>query len=82
MEEGSKVNVCMSRNDCFSIAIQNYSPIVRNCTLKYTPSDTGDMYHFITENGIEFRVNPQSSEFIGIEEFKDTYDKTAGELPF
>jgi hypothetical protein len=67
MKEGSLVNVCMSRNDCFSPSIQKNSPIIRNCFLKYTPANTGDMYHFLTEDGIEFIVNPMSTDFIGIE---------------
>jgi len=81
MKEGSKVNVCMSNDSCFSLAVQKYDTVIRNCTLKYTPSNTGDCFHIVTEDGIELIVNPSSKDFIGIEEIKDTAQEDDN-LPF
>jgi hypothetical protein len=69
MKIGDKVNVCMSRNDCFSDNIQQYSNIIKECTIKYTPCSEGDTYHFLTRDGIEFVLNPSSRDFVGIEPY-------------
>lgn len=71
MKIGDKVNVAMTTNDVFSLNIQKYSPIIRNCTIKYMPSFNGDTWYFITEDGIEFVVNPNCSSFAGIEKITE-----------
>ena len=47
--------------------------VIMNCTIKYLPSCGGDVYHFITEDGIEFVVNSSCSSFVGIEIVPEEY---------
>lgn len=67
MKIGDRVNVVMTSNDIFSLKMQKYCHIISNCTIKYMPTSDGDTYIFITEDGIEFMVNPSCSSFAGIE---------------
>lgn len=56
------VTVVFSRRGVFSF--QNLSPEI-DCILKHIPQGEGDHYHFEYQ-GIEFTVNPLTTEFVGI----------------
>ena len=63
IKEGDIVTVCMARGGCFDFQI---GPEIHDVTVLHSPVDTGDLWYFRTggEDGIEFAVNPCSSDFI------------------
>jgi hypothetical protein len=80
MEIGDMVTVIMSNKNYFSFQV---APRITGCIIKHPPADVGDSWYFkVRDTEKEFSVNPNSSDFVGVELEKKAIEVENDDLPF